>query len=154
MNVEELMTKPIVTCLAQDSLDVAARKMWDADCGALPVVSGNGALVGILTDRDICMSTWSRGRLLKDIRVEDAMTKQVYSVKPEQELGVAELLMTEHQVRRIPVVDATNKPVGVISMNDLAREAERPGSKIKDGITRAIHTLAAICAPRKRAKAA
>ena len=154
MNVEELMTKPAVTIQAHEPLAVAAQKMWDNDCGVLPVVGGDGRLVGILTDRDVCMSAWTKGQLLTNIRVEDAMSKQVFSMKPDQEIGLAEVLMTEHQVRRIPIVDANEKPVGVVSMNDLAREAARPGSKVKDGIARAIHTLAAICQPRKRAQKA
>ncbi len=154
MNVEELMTKPAVTIRAEEPLNVAAQKMWDNDCGVLPVVGGDGKLVGVLTDRDICMSAWSRGQLLGTIRTGDAMSKQVYSVKADQEIGLAELLMAEHQIRRLPVVDANDKPIGLVSMNDFAREAARPGSRIKDGIARALNTLAAICQPRKRAKAA
>ncbi len=154
MNVEELMTKPVVTIRAEEPLNVAAQKMWDNDCGVLPVVGGDGKLVGVLTDRDICMSAWSRGQPLGNIRTGDAMSKQVYSVKADQEIGLAELLMAEHQIRRLPVVDANDKPIGLVSMNDFAREAARPGSRIKDGIARALNTLAAICQPRKRAKAA
>jgi len=153
MNVEDLMTKPAVTIQAQELLNVAAQKMWDNDCGVLPVVGGDGRLVGVLTDRDVCMSAWSRGQLLTNIRVEDAMSKQVFSLKPGQEVGLAEKLMAEHQVRRIPIVDASEKPVGIVSMNDLAREATRAGN-FKDGISRAIHTLAAICRPRRAAKKA
>lgn len=154
MNVEDLMTKPAVAINAQETLNLAAQKMWDNDCGVLPVVGDDGRLVGILTDRDICMSAWSKGRLLETIRAEEAMSKQVFSVKPGQEIGLAERLMAEHQIRRLPVVDANEKPIGMLSMNDFAREAVRAGSRIKDGIARAMNTLAAICQPRKRAKAA
>lgn len=154
MNVEELMTRRVVTCQANETLALAAQKMWDADCGVLPVVGGDGRLVGILTDRDICMSAWSQGRLLTEIPAEQAMSKEVFSVNPDQDVSLAELLMAEKQIRRIPVVDADGKPIGILSMNDLAREAARPGSKLKDGIARAIHTLAAICQPRKRAQRA
>lgn len=154
MNVEELMTKPVVTIRTEEPLNVAAQKMWDNDCGVLPVVGGDGKLVGVLTDRDICMSAWSRGQLLGNIRAGDAMSKQVYSVKADQEIGLAELLMAEHQIRRLPVLDANDKPIGIVSMNDFACEATRAGSRIKDGIARAMNMLAAICRPRKRAKAA
>ncbi len=154
MNVEEVMTKPVVTIQAQDTLQIAAQKMWDNDCGALPVVGGDGRLIGMLTDRDICMAAWSQGRLLGTIRVDEVMAKQVFAIKPEQEIGVAAKLMEEKQVRRIPVVDASEKPIGLVSMNDLAREAVRPGSRFTDGISRAIRTLAAICVPRKRVQKA
>lgn len=154
MNVEELMTKPAVTIRSHEPLSVAAQKMWDHDCGALPVVGDDGRLVGILTDRDVCMSAWSKGQTLDSIRAEDAMAKQVFAVKPDQDVSRAERMMAEHQIRRVPVVDAGEKPVGIISMNDLAREAARAGSRIRDGIARVANTLAAICQPRKRARAA
>lgn len=82
------------------------------------------------------------------------MSKQVFSVKPDQEVELAEQLMADKQVRRIPVVDAEDKPIGILSMNDVAREATRTGSKLKDGISRALQTIAAICQPRKRAQKA
>lgn len=154
MNVEELMTKPAVTIQAQETLNAAAQKMWDYDCGVLPVVGDDGRLVGILTDRDICIAAWSKGRLLEAIRAEEAMSKQVFSIRSDQEIGLAELLMAEHQIRRLPVVNADDKPIGMVSMNDFAREAVRAGSRIKDGVARAMNTLASICQPRKRAKAA
>jgi CBS domain-containing protein len=150
MKVEELMTKSPTTVSNDDTLDVAAQKLWDRDCGVLPVVAGDGRLIGILTDRDICMSAWSKGHLLSAIHVEEAMAKQVFTAKPDQDVDTAEKLMAEKQVRRLPVVDANDKPIGVLSMNDIAREAARTGSKLKEGITRAIQTLAAICQPRKR----
>jgi CBS-domain-containing membrane protein len=92
---------------------------------------GRRELIGILTDRDICISAWSRGQLLANICAGDAMCRQVYAVKADQEIGLAELLLAEHQIRRLLVVDANGKPIGVVSMNDFAREAARPGSRIK-----------------------
>jgi CBS domain-containing protein len=154
MKIEELMTKTPTTILGQDTLDIAAKKLWDSDCGVLPVVGGDGRLVGIITDRDICMSAWTKGQLLTAIHVDEAMSKQVFSVKPDQDIDAAELLMAEKQVRRLPVVDADGKPVGILSMNDVAREAARTGGRLKEGIARAIQTIAAICQPRKRAQKA
>lgn len=152
MNVEQLMTKPIVSVQGDDSLEVAAQRLWDNDCGALSVINGEGCLIGVLTDRDICMSAWSRGRLLADIQVADAMSKQVFAIRPDQEIGLAEMMMTEHQIRRIPVIDSNERPIGMLSMNDLAREAIKPGSKFRDGISHVTHTLAAICRPRRTEK--
>jgi CBS domain-containing protein len=154
MNVEELMSRPVTIVLAQDTLNIAAQKMWDRDCGVVPVVGGDGRLVGIITDRDICMAAWSKGQLLSTIPVEDAMSKQVFSVRPDQDVDLAERLMAEKQVRRVPVVDANDKPIGILSMNDVAREAARAGGRLKEGIGRALQTLAAICQSRKGQKAA
>lgn len=151
MKVEELMSKPALTCEAHETLDVAAQKMWDHDCGVLPVVASDGRLAGVITDRDICMSAWSQGRPLGAIHVDEAMSKQVFSVKPDQDVAHADKLMADKQVRGIPVVDTEDKPIGIVSVNDLAREAARSGSRITDGVARAVQTLAAICQPRKRA---
>ncbi|HEX2692262.1 MAG TPA: CBS domain-containing protein [Kofleriaceae bacterium] len=150
MTVEELMTKSPTNISNYDTLDRAAQKLWDNDCGVLPVVGGDGRLVGIITDRDICMSAWSRGQLLSTIHVDEAMSKQVFSVTPDQDVDAALQLMADNQVRRLPVVDAEGKPIGILSLSDLACEATRTGSKLTDGIHRAIHTIAAICQPRKR----
>lgn len=152
MTSAQLMTSPVVSIQDDEHLDVAAKRLWDNDCGALAVITANGRLVGMLTDRDICMSAWSRGQRLAEISVEQAMSTQVYSVRPDQEIAVAEMMMAEHQIRRIPVVDAHERPVGILSMNDLAREASKQGSKLKDGFSRVTHTLAAICRPRRTEK--
>ncbi|MFT3698671.1 MAG: CBS domain-containing protein [Kofleriaceae bacterium] len=150
MNVEDLMTKNVVTCFRTDCLATAAQKMWDGDCGALPVVDDDGALVGMVTDRDICMAAWTRGALLAEITVEQAMASDVFSIAPDQDTGFAELLMAEKQIRRIPVVDKSHNPIGILSMNDLAREAARPASELMDGPARVVHTMASICRPRRR----
>jgi CBS-domain-containing membrane protein len=151
MKIEEIMTKSVATCRTQETLSVAAQKMWEHDCGVLPIVGDDGRLVGIITDRDICMSAWSKGRLLDALRVEEAMAKQVFSATPDQDINAAEKLMAEKQVRRLPIVDADNKPIGILSMNDIAREVTPPHG-IGDGISGAMQALAAICEPRTRAQ--
>lgn len=149
MKIEEIMTRSVATCRMQETLSTAAQKMWDRDCGVLPIVGDDGRLVGIITDRDICMAAWSKGRLLDAIRIEEAMSKQVFAATPDQDLDAAETLMAEKQVRRIPIVDADNKPIGILSMNDVSREV-KPPKGIGDGMARAMRTLAAICQPRRR----
>ncbi|HSD89133.1 MAG TPA: CBS domain-containing protein [Kofleriaceae bacterium] len=148
------MTRNVVTCEPTDSLALAAQRMWDGDCGSLPIVDRDGTLVGILTDRDICMAAWSRGQLLDSIRIDDVMSKVVFTVKPDDDISLVETVMSEKQVRRIPVVDASYKPIGILSMNDLAREAAHSKSKLRDGVSRAARTLAAVCRPRKSAQRA
>jgi CBS domain-containing protein len=137
----------VVTCRAQETLSAAAQKMWGHDCGVLPIVGDDGRLVGIITDRDICMAAWSKNRPLHAIRIEEAMTKQVFSATPAQDIDTAEHLMVEKQVRRIPIVDASNKPIGMLSMNDIAREMAPPLG-CGDGMSCALRTFAAICQPR------
>ena len=148
MRVQDLMSQPVVTCHITDSLNTAAMLMWDHDCGALAVVSDDGTLVGMLTDRDICMAAYTQGRRLDEIPVNTAMAKQVISAQPDQKLGEVEQLMADNKVRRIPVVDGDDKPIGLLSVNDLAIESVQPETQMKNGPSKIARTLAAICQPR------
>lgn len=151
MLVEEIMSRPAVTCAATDSLGRAAQLLWDHDFGALPVVDADGRLVGMITDRDICMAAYLRGLPLNDIAVEQAMARQVHSCSAGDPIGVAEKIMTQFQIRRIPVCDQNGQAVGMLSLTDLAREAEREGGRRSPMVKSAevTRTLAAICKPRR-----
>jgi CBS domain-containing protein len=148
MNIQELMTKPAVTCRHSDSLNTAAQLMWEHDCGALPIVDDGGSLVGMITDRDICMAAYTQGSPLDRIPVWNSMAKEVFSCHEHEPLEVAERLMGEKQVRRVPVVDAQNRPLGMLSLNDVARHAaaERKNNGLDREVTQ---TLAAIGKPRQ-----
>jgi CBS domain-containing protein len=148
MYAQDLMTKQVVTCRPDDTLAVAAQRMWEADCGVVPIVTRDGVLVGIVTDRDICMATWFRGRPLDSIGVGEAMSRQVVYAQPGQTVDVVARLMADMKVRRIPVVDAREALLGIVSISDIAREASRHGTKLHRTDVRPIDTLAAICQPR------
>lgn len=142
MRVEELMRPVAVTCHSNESLDAAARKLWEHDCGAIAVVNDKGTLVGMLTDRDICMGVFLNGRPLAEISIHTAMSRAVYAVTPDVSIRELEGLMSEQQIRRVPVVDAEHRPIGMVTINDLVREAAKPGSRISSG--RVLQVLAAI----------
>jgi CBS domain-containing protein len=144
MDVGELLTHPAVTCRATDSLATAAQRMWDHDCGALPVVGEGDGLVGIITDRDICMATLLQGRAPHEIPVETAMARHVVSVRPDHHLADAEELMISHRVRRLPVVGHDGRVVGILSLDDLARHAALPASHLRHGADRVVRVLASI----------
>lgn len=146
MQIKEIMTQPVVTCPADSTLDHAARLMWEFDCGIVPVTGSDGRLIGVVTDRDICMAAYTQGASLSAIPVSTAMARQVVAVHGEELLEQAEHLMRESQIRRLPVLDAENRPVGIVSMNDLARLATRAHKRAVDH--ELIKTLAAVCQPR------
>jgi CBS domain-containing protein len=125
MNVEQLMNRTVETCGPDDTLAEAARKMWEHDIGCLAVLSGDRRVVGMVTDRDICMAALTQGRALHEIPVSLAMSKEVHSCSPNDSLIEAEEQMRSRQVRRLPVLDAGAQLIGIVSVNDLAREAER-----------------------------
>jgi CBS domain-containing protein len=149
MRIEQLMSQPAITCRMNDTLSTAAQLMWEHDCGVMPVVGEDGHLTGILTDRDICMAAYTRGQPLHEIPASAAMSKQVFSCSPQESIDAAERLMSKMQVRRVPVVDRDSRPIGVLSLNDLARHAA--ATRSRNGLDReTVETLAAICQPRAR----
>ncbi len=147
MEILEIMSKPAVTCHANDSLEAAARLMWENDCGALPVLNDEGRVTGMITDRDICMAAYTQGKPLEAIALSSAMATTVHTSRPNEAIENAERLMQRMQIRRIPIVDSEKRPVGLLSLNDIARHAA--SSRKRNGMERAVtETLAAVCQPR------
>jgi CBS domain-containing protein len=152
MQIQEVMSHPPVTCPAGSTLDQAARLMWEFDCGIIPVVNDDGRLAGVVTDRDVCMAAYTQGRSLAAISVTTAMADGVVAVHAGESVERAEELMRASQVRRLPVLDADDRPIGLVSINDLARLAAHAK---KSGVDRElVQTLAAVCQPRGHAVAA
>lgn len=147
MQIQEIMTRPALSCRATDPMNTAIQLMWEHDCGAVPVTTDDGRLEGIVTDRDACMASWSRGQAPQTFSVGDAMTRQVFTCTPEDSLDVAERLMKVRQVRRLPVVDTEGRLLGMLSMNDLVRAAS--ASRKRESLEHdVLQTLAAISQPR------
>ena len=150
MLVEDIMTRPPITCMADDTAFEAARLMWDHDIGALPVVEPDGRLVGMITDRDLCMAAFLSAAPLASIEVHEAMARDVFACAPIDPVTAAERLMGQRQIRRLPVVDPLGRVLGVVSLHDLAREAERGGGRRRPDVPDVdiSRTLAAIGRPR------
>lgn len=123
MKVESLMTHNVESCAPGTDLATAARHMWDADCGLLPVLDA-GKLRGVVTDRDIAMAVAMRGVPARDIRVDEIMTGDHVTVRAQDDAKVALEKMSAAQVRRLPVVGKDGELDGVLSMNDLMLEAK------------------------------
>ncbi len=154
MYVNQIMSRKVASCVETDTLAEAVRLMVEADCGATPVVAqaDSRRLIGIVTDRDVCMAAYRTGKSLGEIRVHDAMTAPVRTCTAEASAGEAEYVMRDAGVRRLPVVDERGTLVGIVSLADLAREAEHERRLAKPEVDRIEigATLAAICAPRPR----
>jgi CBS domain-containing protein len=112
-------------CVPDDSLNEAARIMWDKDCGFVPVVASavDRRIVAVITDRDVCMCAYMRGLDLRSLRVADAMSSTVHTCRIDDTIQAAEGLMQIAQVRRLPVIDHEGSLVGILSIADLARLA-------------------------------
>jgi len=125
MKVQDVMTRSVVTCSKDDSLQTAAQKLWERDCGCLPVVDGDHRAIAMITDRDVCMAAFTTGRPLHELQVQHAMSKQLVSCREHEDLPSAGARMAKHSVRRLPVLDGSGKLVGVLSINDLAVNAAK-----------------------------
>jgi CBS domain-containing protein len=153
MNVEQLMTRDVQTCHPGDPLIVAARIMWERDCGCVPVVeaeNGTARLVGMITDRDVSMAAYTQGLLLCEIKVRSAMATSVRSCRPTDSIHSALKTMEKNQFHRLPVVDEHGRLVGLLSLADVAREAAREHAREGKEMTdsRIGEVLKAISAPR------
>jgi CBS domain-containing protein len=145
MQVSKLMIQDVITCRAADTLDFAAQQMWTYDVGILPVVDDHGRIVGVLTDRDALMAAFTRGEPLHAISAGSTMSAEPCTCSPDDELATVEAQMGRRQIRRVPVIDDDGHPVGIVSVNDLARASQR---RAEVSTAEVAATLAAICAPR------
>ena len=119
MNVSDVMHRVVHTCSIDDTLDRVARVMWEHDCGSVPLTDASGRLVAIVTDRDICMAAYTQGQPLAKIAASTAASRSVATVRENATLETVETLMRDHQIRRIPVVDAAQQPRRDRDLNDL-----------------------------------
>ena len=151
MKIEDIMTRDVKTCRPGETLADAARIMWDHDCGCVPVVNQRNEVIGMLTDRDVCMAAYTQGRPLVDIPVKDAMSRNVFGVGPGDTIELAEAMMKRHQIRRLPVLGFEKQLVGILSLNDVVISAVNKDLHRVEGMTPAAieETLAAVCRHRE-----
>lgn len=128
LRCRDIMTRDVATARRDTSLREIARMMRDEDTGAIPVIDEENRVIGIITDRDIVVRILAdRDLTLENATVNDAMTDKVYSVSPNDRLVDAIRKMGDKQVRRILVTDDRDHLKGIISMGDVATEAEYDG---------------------------
>lgn len=119
MKVKKLMTRDVRTCMPDESLAFAAREMWEGDCGALPVVDESHRVVGMITDRDVCMAVFLNHCAPDAIAVRDVMTSPVHCCRTDDRIDDALDAMGRHRVRRLPVTEEDGTLLAILSMNDI-----------------------------------
>ena len=122
MDLSEIMTNDLVTCSPDDTLAQVALRMQSEDIGCCPVVEGD-RLVGLITDRDITVRSAAKGFDPNQQQVREIMTTNVISADPSMSTEDACRLMSENQIRRLPVVE-NDRLVGMVSLADLAIDFE------------------------------
>jgi len=124
MKVKEVMMGTPYYCQAETNLGSATELMWNANCGFLPVEAPDGKVIGVITDRDICIALGTRSRLPGDVAVGEVMSGKLYSCAPDDDVHIALQTMKEGKVRRLPVIAQKGSLVGVISMDDILLRTE------------------------------
>ena len=144
MKIRKIMSKAPSYCTPSCTAEMAANLMSQCDAGILPVVqdSLDLKLVGVVTDRDLCLAVIAARRDPAHTMVNECMSRNAICVSPEDDVKRALDLMAEHQVRRLPVVEAHGYLVGMLSLADVAQQ-----DAVSFDVLAA--TLQKICAPAR-----
>jgi len=120
------MTKDPTCCVPSDTAQRAAKIMREEDTGVVPIIENEHSrkVIGIVTDRDLCMNVVAEGRDSRTTQVHESMTTTVVSCSPQDSVDKATELMRENQIRRIPVVDEQHQLVGIVAMADMVGRAD------------------------------
>jgi CBS domain-containing protein len=150
VNVKDMMVRTPASCTPETNLGAAAEMLWNRNCGILPIVDSQQRVIGVVTDRDLCIAMGTRNRLPGEITLAQVASGKVYSCRPEEAISVALETMAQKKVRRLIVVDSAGKLQGILSMDDIVLHAESQGpGRVPDVSPEAvIKTLKAIYGPQ------
>ncbi len=123
MRVQEIMVSSPLTCGPQSNLAEVAQLMWKGDCGIVPVTDGAGKLLGVITDRDICIAAATKDKAPSRIRADELPRGDVHTCRPDDEAQAGLKVMRERRVRRLPVIAADGTLQGIVSINDIVLAA-------------------------------
>jgi len=128
MKIREIMTQDPVCVLPDDSAQAVAKILCDHNIGSVPVVGDKKTrkLLGMITDRDLCCAVVAEGLDPQRTTISKFVTAPPVSCREGENVDKVERAMQEHQVRRIPVVDAEDRCIGIVSQADLALKEKRP----------------------------
>lgn len=124
MQLNSVMAKNVITVEAQTSIADAARKMRNSNIGCL-VVAHDGAAQGVITDRDVAIRCSAQGHDASTCTVGQHMSRPVVTIGPETDVLDAARIMTERQLKRLPVAEG-DRLVGLVSLSDIAEALDRP----------------------------
>ena len=154
MQVKDIMTSDVTYCGTNATLSDVAMAMWNKDCGAIPVVNQDKKVIGIITDRDICMAVATRNKGASEIVASELIGGLLRVCSPEDDIETALEIMAHAQLRRLPVVDRVGTLCGILSINDAIRHAGKDDKKNKKRVSRKslLKTLRSICENPKAPK--
>lgn len=155
MKVKDICTRAVRSCTLDTKLAEAGWSMWEGDCGILPVVDDAGKVVGVISDRDICMAVVTRYRPAAEIKVREVGPWAVKTCRLDDDVRRALKTIRQSRVRRLPVVDAKGRLQGILSLNDVALATKSDLSADPEDVTYEDLALAlkAVCSRRTAAPA-
>jgi len=145
MIVKDIMKKAVATCAPESDLASVIETMREHACGFLPVVDSHGIVMGVITDRDVCLAGGTKHRPLARVSVKETMSHPVFSCFPDENVKVVLATMAKHRVRRLPVLNKSGHLEGVLSIDDVVSAPPRRGGPTADEI---VAELKGIYAPR------
>lgn len=119
MNVGQICSRDVDLVGPDETVREAARRMLERRVGTLIAVDGDGTPTGLVTDRDLALRTLASGGDPAEMRVGDVITRRVRSIPEHASVDLAVAEMRSGSCRRLAVVDASGKLVGVVSLDDL-----------------------------------
>ena len=134
MQVAELMNRDVSTCQRDHTLDCTVRIMSEQDCGIVPVVDELSRVIGVITDRDVCIAAYTQGRPIQEIPAWSIMSRHVHTCRADDPIERAEQIMREYRVRRLPVTDGGGRLLGLLSLSDIARHLRLVGIPTTKGL--------------------
>lgn len=151
MRVQDIMARSPKSCAPATNLAEAAEMMWLNDCGSLPVTGEGNKVIGMITDRDICIALGTRNGAASQWTVGEVTNGKVYVCAPGDDIGATLETMRKQQLRRLPVVNKAGVLQGILCLNEIVLHAQkRNGLSYED----VIDTLKAISEHRMAPQAA
>lgn len=144
MKVRDLMSTKVATIHSDTNLAAAGALMWENDCGILPVVDDSEKLIGVITDRDICIALCTRSARSSELTARDIAISRILSCAPDEDVRTALGTMREAKIHRLPVVNNAGTLEGIVSMDDIVACAEKGDGKTEVGYEDVVKALQAI----------
>ncbi|HXX20111.1 MAG TPA: CBS domain-containing protein [Candidatus Acidoferrum sp.] len=127
MKVQDIMMRTPACCTPETNLGAAVEILWNRNCGMLPVVDARQRVIGVITDRDLCVALGTRNRLPGEITVGEVLSGEAFTCRTEDDIHAALQTMAAKKVRRLPVVDESGVLQGILSMDNVVLHAELGG---------------------------
>jgi CBS domain-containing protein len=124
MRVQDIMTKDVSSCNPETNAAAATEIMWNRNCGVLPIVEDDRGVIGIVTDRDLLIALGTSNRNPADLQVGEVMSKDLSMCAPGDNVRDALKTMAQQRLHRLPVVDKNGALKGILSLGDIALQAD------------------------------